>query len=445
MAAQRVVTVNSDAGTEYWRYASAVALFMLATVGLRVHENVPYLALIRPAALAAYGGGLLLVMNSSRRVLEAAIRDRVVLLMLSYFAWMAATAPFALWPGLAFDTVMIGVPLTVMAVGLLMCRPERAEVRRVNMALIACAVVLGMLAIVFGDVVMDAGTSRLTARGSLDPNDLATVMAIVFPFALAEGLRASGRRRVLALLAGVFILLVTVKTGSRGGNIALLAGAVMFVFAFPLRRSVPLMFAVGALLAVGWLLAPADFRERMGTVSSLDEDYNYTAYSGRQQIWKRGRGYIAEHPVAGVGAGNFPIAEGDFAAALGRPAKWSAAHNAYIQAFAELGVIGGGIFIAILVTTARRGFRLWRQSRAPAGWHRPEYLAALSAFAVSACFLSHAYFYTLYALCAITALAYRGAAAQAPSPASSRVAPARAGWRSRPHLRPATGRGTRVR
>jgi O-antigen ligase len=445
MAVQRSVVINSMSGTGYWRHASTVVLFMLATVGLRAHENVPYLGLIRPVALVAYGGGLLLVVQSSRAVLDVAIRDRVVRLMLALFAWMAVTAPFALWPGLAFDTVMIGVPLTVMAVSVLMCRPERADVRRLSIGFIAGAVLLGMLAIVFGDVVMDAGTSRLTARGSLDPNDLATVTAILFPFALAEGFRASGWRRVLASLAAVFLLAVAVKTGSRGGTIALLAGAVMFVFAFPLRRSVPLMIAVGALLSVGWLLAPADFRDRMATVSSLDEDYNYTAYSGREQIWKRGRGYIAEHPVAGVGAGNFPIAEGDFAAALGRPAKWSAAHNAYIQAFAELGVIGGGIFIAILLTTASRGFRLWRQSRAPAGWHMPEYFAALSAFVVSACFLSHAYFYTLYALCALTALAYRGASAHEPSPSSVRASPIRGEWRSRPRLRPATEGGTRVR
>jgi O-antigen ligase len=443
MAVQRAVMGNSVAGTDYWRYASMVVLFMLATVGLRVHENIPYLALIRPAALAAYGGGLLLLVYSSRRVLEAAIRDRVVVLMLAYFVWMGVTAPFALWPGLAIDTVMVGVPLTVMAVSLLMCRPEPSEVRRVNIAFIAGAVVLGMLAIVFGDIVMDAGTSRLTARGSLDPNDLATVMAIVFPFALAEGLRAGGRRRVLAFLAAAFLLVVTVKTGSRGGNIALLCGAAMFVFAFPVGRSVPLMLSLVTSLLVGWFLAPADFRDRMGTVSSLHEDYNYTAYSGRQQIWVRGRQYIAEHPVAGVGAGNFPIAEGDFAAALGQHAKWSTAHNTYIQAFAELGIIGGGIFIAILWVTGSRALRLWRRSRAPAGWHMPEYFASLSAFAVSGLFLSHAYFYTLYALCAITALAYRARLALGVGPAVLRALPVRTEWRSRPAFRPVPG--TRVR
>jgi O-antigen ligase len=443
MAVQRAVAVNSIAGTEYWRHASTVALLMLATVGLRVHENVPYLGLIRPAALAAYGGGLLLLVYSSRRVLDAAVRDRVVVLMLAYFAWMGITAPFALWPGLALDTLMVGVPLTVMAVGLLMCRPERSEVRRVNLAFIAGAVLLGILAIAFGDVVMDAGTSRLTARGSLDPNDLATVMAIVFPFALAEGLRARGRHRVLAFLAAAFLLVIAVKTGSRGGNVALLCGAAMFVFAFPVGRSVPLMLALVVSLTAGWFLAPADFRDRMGTMSSLDEDYNYTAYSGRQQIWKRGRQYIAEHPVAGVGAGNFPIAEGDFAAALGQHAKWSTAHNAYIQAFAELGVIGGGIFLAILWLTGSRALQLWRRSRAPAGWHMPEYFASLSAFAVSGMFLSHAYFYTLYALCAITALAYRARLAQGAGAALVRALPARTEWRSRPAFRPVRGTGVR--
>jgi O-antigen ligase len=439
MAARRAVAVNSVAGAGYWRHASTVVLFMLATVGLRVHENVPYLGLIRPAALAAYGGGVLLLAYSSRRVFEAALHDRVVVLMLAYFAWMGATAPFALWPGLAFETVIVGVPLTMMAVGVLMCRPERSELRRVTLAFIGGAVLLGILAIVFGDIVMDAGASRLTARGSLDPNDLATVTAIVFPFALAEGLRSRGARRALGFLAAAFLALIAIKTGSRGGNIALLCGAVVFVFGFPLGRSAPLLLALVMSLSIGWFLAPAAYRDRMNTVSNLDEDYNYTAYSGRQQIWKRGRQYILEHPVAGVGAGNFPIAEGDFAAALGQHAKWSTAHNAYIQAFAELGLVGGGIFIAILLVTASRGLKLWRQARAPAGWHMPEYFASLSAFAFSAVFLSHAYFYTLYALCALTALAYRARSVHGRSPELIRVARPRTEWRSRPPLRPVTG------
>jgi O-antigen ligase len=212
----------------------------------------------------------------------------------------------------------------------------------------------------------------------------------------------------------------------------------VLVFAFPVGRSVPLLLALVASLTIGWFLAPAAFRDRMNTVSSLEEDYNYTSYVGRKQIWKRGFQYILEHPVAGVGAGNFPIAEGDFAAALGRPSKWSTAHNAYIQAFAELGLVGGGIFMAILLISASRALLLWRRSTAGAGWHMPEYFASLMAFAFSAFFLSHAYFYTLYALCAVIALAYRARLRQRPDLAVAHAARPRAEWRTRPVLRPVT-------
>jgi O-antigen ligase len=443
MAVQRAATVSSVAGTEYWRHASTVVLFMLATVGLRVHENVPYLLLIRPAALAAYGGGLLLLLNTPRRVFDAAIRDRVVMLMIAYFLWMGVTAPFALWPGLAVSTVMIGVPLTVMAVGLLLCRPERAELRRVNTAFIACAAALCILAITFGSVVIDAGTSRLSAQGSLDPNDLAAVTAMAFPFALAEGLRGTGSRRVLAFLVAALLFLVSIMTGSRGGNIALLCGAAVLVLAFPIGRSVPLLLALVVALATGWFLAPAAFRDRMNTVSSLEEDYNYTSYVGRKQIWARGLHYILEHPVAGVGAGNFPIAEGDFAAALGRPAKWSTAHNAYIQAFGELGIVGGSIFMAILLISGSRALLLWRRSTTAPGWHMPEYFASLMAFVFSAFFLSHAYFYTFYALCAVIALAHRARLAHGLERAPSPHSPPRTEWRSRPRLRPVTSTRSR--
>jgi O-antigen ligase len=376
-------------------------------------------------------------------VFDAAIRDRVVLLMLAYFTWMGVTAPFALWPGLAVSTVMIGVPLSVMAVALLMCRPERAEIRRVNTAFVVCAAALSILAIAFGYVVIDAGTSRLGAQGSLDPNDLAAVTAMVFPIAMAEGLRGKGWRRLLSYLVAALLFFVSIRTGSRGGNLALLWGAAVLVLAFPIGRSIPLLVALVVSLSIGWFLAPAAFRDRMNTVSSLEEDYNYTSYVGRTQIWKRGFQYILEHPVAGVGAGNFPIAEGDFAAALGRPAKWSTAHNAYIQAFAELGLVGGSIFMAILLISGSRALLLWRRSKAPPGFHMPEYFASLMAFAFSAFFLSHAYFYTLYALCGVIALAYRARLAQGLEVAPSPSVASRAEWRSRARLRPVTS--TRAR
>ena len=144
---------------------------------------------------------------------------------------------------------------------------------------------------------------------------------------------------------------------------------------------------------------------------------------GGRRSGPRGRPYFKDHPIIGVGAGNFEEAEGQYSQELGRSGKWSAAHNPYLQAFVELGTTGGALFIAIILLTARialRSYRPRRQSprlrrrtRAPPPLERPELLAGLAAFATGAYFLSHAYFTPLYALLGLVSLSGRVVEAEA--------------------------------
>jgi len=81
----------------------------------------------------------------------------------------------------------------------------------------------------------------------------------------------------------------------------------------------------------------------MHTIIKPEEDYNRTAEEGRVKIWKRGIGYMMLHPVFGVGAANFPVAEGTISPLAGRTevglgVKWGAAHDSFVQIGAELGI-----------------------------------------------------------------------------------------------------------
>lgn len=403
-AALRRSLLRRNADVTYWPHAMTVAALIVATVGLRVHENVPYLAVIRPAALVAYGGGLVLLTRSSGEALRAVLRDPTMRVVGAYFLWITGTAPFALWPGLAIGMLQIGPPILILVGALLLCAPDRVHMDESALAFCASAAALGALALGLRETLIDAGTERLSAQGSLDANDLAAAMAMAFPFAAGLAVRGGFRRRMLGVAIAGVCMLAVVRAGSRGGTMALGVGALVFTLGLKGAKRFGVIAALAVAAFVTWNVAPEGFKNRMA--SATGEDYNYTEYSGRKQIWARGRGYLVEHPVAGVGAGNFPVAEGDYAAALGRPAKWSAAHNAYLQAFVELGVVGGGLFVALLALSFRRSWHLWRGKGGP-DWHRPEYIAGMIAFCTSAYFLSHAYFYPLFALCAAIALADR--------------------------------------
>jgi len=199
-------------------------------------------------------------------------------------------------------------------------------------------------------------------------------------------------------------------TGSRGGLIALVVGSLVFVAAWNFKK-VLLYSAFGALAAAAlWLKGPQVFRERAESLTSLEEDYNATSVVGRTAIWKRGIGYTVSNPLTGVGLQNFAVAEGRFFEREGMAARWFTAHNSYVQAFAELGIPGGLIFLSLLGTGFRRGVRLWRQpprEQPQTALWRPEFLAAVTSFSVSGFFLSHAYAFMLWTLLGYISLADR--------------------------------------
>jgi O-antigen ligase len=262
--------------------------------------------------------------------------------------------------------------------------------------------------------------------GSFDSNDMASIMAMAFPMAAGLMARsAPGRARLIAIAATVALVLCVIATGSRGGTLALLAGVIVFALGLRGERGVMMFMALILGGVLTWTTAPQSFRDRMVSLTNLENDYNYTHDTGRKAVWKRGRQYWRENFVVGVGAGNFPMAEGLGWSERGDTGKWSAAHNAYVQVFAELGTIGGSIFVLVLLGAAKGALPFWRgrapgQQRGPP-MHRPEYLASLAGFAAGGYFLSHAYFMPQFAVLGIIALADRVRIAEAATlPAAAR-------------------------
>lgn len=422
--------------TDYWRGATWVAIAMLAIIAVRLHEVAPFLAPLRPALLVSVGGLALVFQQSRGRAIQGLFRSPIYQLVLAYFGWACLTAPFALWIGQAVSTLQVFVPAIFLVTALLLCPPTLRTVTRLQAGLVGASAIFAVALLAMGRTSMD---QRMSISGSLDSNDIAAVMALSFPLAAGLVLHSTGWRRWLGLVAAALLTVATTATGSRGGTLALVAGALTFVFGLRGGRKLLMLF----LLVVGgigaWLAAPPAFRERMASFAAGEKDYNYTAYGGRKQIWARARMYIIQNPLLGVGVGNFPTAEGETLAAMKLRGKWSNAHNAYLQAAAEMGLVGGALFVALLVVPARRAYRHWRpraRNRIGRMRHRPEFLAAIVAFAVSSIFLSHAYFFAFFGLIGIATLADRalsrvalgvtGPAVVAVPPPARRMPPSRA-------------------
>lgn len=392
----------------YWRGAPAFAVVLVAVVIARLPEMLPVLSHLRLGIVGSLVVMLLLLLKSNGgtwRMLSRADSSRLVL---AYVLWAAVTIPFALWPGLAFTTVRTLFPVTAMFVAIMLCRPTWANLDKVQYGLVISLAAFALLSLLRGQLI----AGRLAPVGeTYDQNDLATIMAVAFALAAGIATRSRGRRRLVATASAVVLVAAILGSASRGGALALAVGAVVFVAGQTRHRRT--IYAGGLLLGaiVAWQASGSVFRDRVKSLGDLEGDYNLQAKTGRIEVWKRSLHYMGEHPVAGVGAGNFMVAEGEYLEEQGESGKWSAAHNAYIQVFADLGIIGGIIFLVLVGGTLREAARLWtpRLARHTRRLHRPELLAALIAFCVGAIYLSLAYSGILFGLIALVGLAVRAA------------------------------------
>lgn len=172
---------------------------------------------------------------------------------------------------------------------------------------------------------------RIRSRGVLnDPNDLAQAIVAVLPFLLA--FRVPGRFARNLLLVGVpaaFLLYGVYLTRSRGALISILVVLVVALYdRFGRVAAALAAAAAGAVVAVASVVGFA------GREVSLDE-----SATGRTDAWANGLSMLRSSPVWGVGYGNFTEHNS------------LVAHNSFVHCFAEVGLVGYFVWLAIVVVT----------------------------------------------------------------------------------------------
>lgn len=191
---------------------------------------------------------------------------------------------------------------------------------------------------------------------------------------------------LLILVAGVVLSLVLFallrRIERRGGA---LTGR-----ALELSRDRRILKAVGlaaALLAIGVAIAIGG--RAWDQFSSPDQQFpadpaqHFSQISGanRHEYWRVAIDSWEEAPIAGHGAGTYPFAWDKLRHIQ---LKVLNAHSLYIQAFQELGVIGGLLVLALVATLLWTGFAAWRASSGPRRELHAVLLAACLAFAIGA-------------------------------------------------------------
>jgi hypothetical protein len=195
-------------------------------------------------------------------------------------------------------------------------------------------------------------------------------------FCLAVGLAAgsSGRARILRGGAAALLGLAVVFSFTRGIWLALLAALAIFVVTFA-RRAAPAIAGIVAAAILAVLLTPSSLRTR--ALSMADAGTNVE----RLLLWETAWNMVRDRPLLGVGVGNYRRFQGDYIRSE-VPLRMTRthAHNIWLQAAVERGVLGMLALLWLAVSVVVEAFRAVR--RLPAGG-LPHALAAGSLAALS--------------------------------------------------------------
>lgn len=400
-------------------YRNIISLLMLFTIS-RIHQHFGFLRPFHPAVLLVAAAGLYALMNPRYLATATASKTWSFKMILAMGVMACLSTPFGISMGSSGSFIIYEYSKTILFAYLVLLGIRKSEdLYKFFWAFTAAAGALAWLSIFVFKIQAARGDdfARIQSGYSYDSNDLGFVAVIAMVITLLTLQLSKGRTRTIGIVILCGLGAAIGRTGSRGAFVTLI---VAFGALLLLNNSVSMgkkMVLVGTVVLGLLVAAPAGYWEQMQTLLVPSNDYNWTSETGRKEVALRGLGYMASYPVFGLGIENFPRAEGMLGArAEAREfdpslpgIKWSAAHNSYVQAGAELGVPGFLLFATMVFAPAWKCFRL--RARMP-GWDTgdPEQrflyfssvylMVAFIAFSIGCFFVSFAYLDPIYVLVA---------------------------------------------
>lgn len=278
----------------------------------------------------------------------------------------------------------------------------------VLLPIVLIALILGLTSSI------DLATNQNLEGGGLDAFRIryakfAEILAVVSIFLLCLSLQVRKRLKLLISGAGLIALLGVLSSLSRGAFLSFLVGftisslGVIFFSQSAYRRKILLLIvAVLSLIIFSQVSSFLPLSTSKYIVGEVPKSSDTTV--SRIFFWKISLQMIRQHPILGVGADNFWInfneARREFARdhpddellAIGEDFFVQRAHNELLQVFAELGLIGGCLFLLPFFYLLKVGYRSLRINKkfSPAGWGA---VGGICAFILSSMFSSFSFRY----------------------------------------------------
>jgi putative inorganic carbon (HCO3(-)) transporter len=186
--------------------------------------------------------------------------------------------------------------------------------------------------------------------------DFGAAICVVAPFALylIKAVKSKVLKTVGLFLFSCFAISILLS-GSRGAALALFVMLLFFWFKSPQKLLIGILIAV---FTISFLAsATPAWKSRFYSALNYQQDQNA---SSRIKFWKAGAKMLVDHPLTGVGIDNFGLNYAGGYSAPGERAIPTAPHSIFVQAGAELGILGIVNLLIILYLIFKRN----RETRA---------------------------------------------------------------------------------
>lgn len=247
-----------------------------------------------------------------------------------------------------------------------------------------------------------SGLRPLAAPLDGDPNDLAFVLATTLPLTLWLWRRRGPIRLAVVAMAALLAAGILLSL-SRGALLALAVAGVWH--AATVRRHIPALLAGGALALVVAVSAVGSQNAQLQQGLTAKRHIAQENVETRLDAWQAAAELTAEHPLLGVGPGNFGFY---YFEKTGRPPGTfglRVVHDAYLDIGAELGATGLVLFLGYLAASFSRATVAVRERLGEPGL-AVAVRTSLIVASVAALTLSEQYFPPFWVLGALATMAW---------------------------------------
>jgi O-antigen ligase len=349
--------------------------------------------------------------------LRRSFQGRTAVYWVAFVAWMALAAPFSIWKGHSvsvwLEYVRTNLPMLFVIAGLAVTWRQC----RMVMYAIAWGGAVNLLSARLFRSAEYGGRMSLDVGTTSDPNDYAAHLLLVLPFLLWVVLSARPViLRVMAALGIGYGLYLVLGTASRGALVGLSAEVLFFLIRGTARQRIALLALapIGAAILLVVVPQSALTRIRSFTDGGPSEEALQSTES-REYLLRKSVAYTFQHPILGVGPGEFAEYEGRENRLPGMThGYWHETHNTYTQISSECGIPALLFFLAGIGSTFALFHATYRQAR-----KRPDcrdirtavfcITLGYAGFCVAIAFLNFGYFFYFPAMGGL-AIAVRAAA-----------------------------------